>query len=100
MGPKSIPSIGVNQKRSKPFSANMHKKRVIHDTPGQAASTHATSFKPTSMPTAANFNINKQANGTHGVISSNDSFNNAGNYSSDNNLHDRRPGTTGGNLQQ
>ena len=53
--------------------------RVIQETPGQAhpqaASTHYTSFKQASMPTAQNF-INKQASGgTQGVISSNESYN-------------------------
>ena len=46
------------------------------------------------MPTAQNY-INKQVSGTQGIISSTDSFNNAGNYSSDNNQQDRRPGTSG-----
>ena len=54
--------VQMNQARSgskpKPYSATYNKKRVINENSAQVASTHATSFKPISMPTAHD-SINK-----------------------------------------
>ena len=57
-------SVSSNIRKPKPFSANQHTSnaRVIHEPRDQGASTHYSSFKPLSMPTANNFTTKQESN--------------------------------------